>query len=335
MTGFGVHGGRLSEARRRFPAAPSPWLDLSTGINPHPYPAAPAGPEARARLPDPEDLARLEACAGAAFGCGGSQVLATPGAQAAIGLLARVLPAAQVGVLGPTYAGHAQAWRAAGAAVTLLAADALEVAADTLDAVVVVNPNNPDGARTAPPRLAALAAALARRGGRLIVDEAFVEAAPELSVVGPTGPPPGSVVLRSFGKFYGLAGLRLGFVVADAATIGVLRARLGEWPVGADAIAAGLAAYPDRAWAETALAELQAGAVRLDGLLRRTGFAPAGGCALFRLAQAADAPRRFQRLARLGVLTRPFDHAPAWLRFGLPVDEHWPRLEAALMESAR
>ncbi len=322
------HGGRLAAAEAAFPEAPRPWLDLSTGLNPRPYPAPPAGRAERARLPDPERLAALEAVAAAAFGCAPERVLATPGAEAAIRLLATTLTLGSVAVAGPTYGGHAAAWRAAGTSVSL--APRAEAHAAPAEALVLVNPNNPDGAATPAETVAALAA---ERTGWLIVDEAFVEAEPELSVAGRGLER--AIVLRSFGKFYGLAGLRLGFVAADPALIARLRARQGEWPVSADAIAAGRKAYPDAAWAARTRRRLAREAGRLDGLLQAAGFEIMGGTTLFRLAQAGDARERFERLARRGVLVRPFADAPERLRFGLPPAAGWARLETALLESAR
>jgi cobalamin biosynthetic protein CobC len=232
--------------------------------------------------------------------------------------------------------------------------------------MVLVNPNNPDGA----------AGGVPDPGDRwLIVDEAFVETAQELSVVHSdppplaevdrrvraetegvygaqippqsagrlTAPPAGerlggshrAVVLRSFGKFYGLPGVRLGFAIAEPGLAARIGAQFGDWPVSAEAIAAGLAAYGDAAWAERTRARLAREAQRLDDVLVRTGFEIVGGTSLFRLVAAPDAPRRFVALARLGVLVRPFSDQPTWLRFGLPKPKDWPRLTAALEASVR
>jgi len=140
------------------------------------------------------------------------------------------------------------------------------------------------------------------------------------------------VVLRSFGKFYGLAGLRLGFVIGSPAVAARVRVLIGDWPVSVDALAAGLAAYADRAWAERMRGQLAAAARRLDGLLTRHGFEVLGGTSLFRLVRAADAPPRFERLAAAGILTRPFQHDSSLLRFGLPGSpEAWRRLSEALV----
>jgi cobalamin biosynthetic protein CobC len=235
-------------------------------------------------------------------------------------LLPRLLAARRVAIGTPTYGGHAEAWRAAGAA--LVAID--DPAADLR---VLVNPNNPDGRALSPDQVAALT------DGLLLVDEAFVETEPGLSVAALAGAAGHRrlIVLRSFGKFYGLAGLRLGFLVAEPALAAQVRQAIGDWPVAGPAIAAGLAAYADPAWAVETRRRLVEDAARLDALLRAAGFEIVGGTSLFRLARAADAPRRFEALARAGVLTRPFADDETLIRFGLPGQQaDWLRLADTL-----
>jgi cobalamin biosynthetic protein CobC len=312
---FKRHGGRLDAAAAAFPRAPKPWIDLSTGINPRPYPAPRLGLSALARLPDPAALARAEAAAASAFGVAPECVAATAGSEAALRLLPWLLEVRRVAIAGDTYGGHAEAWRAAGASVGHDPANA--------QAWVVVNPNNPDGVIT--PSAEILASAEQRW---TIVDEAFADAQPEVSVAARAGGR--LVVLRSFGKFYGLPGLRLGFILGDPGLIAHVRLALGDWPVGPDAVAAAMAAYSDPAWATTARRRLTRDAARLDALLSAAGLEVLGGTALFRLARAPDAAATFLRLARAGILCRPFDDASR-LRFGLPGSaKGWARLEAAL-----
>ncbi len=322
------HGGDLAVARRLAPDAPEPWIDLSTGINPHPYPLPEFPPEAWTRLPDRESVARLEAAAAARYGATDrAQLVAAAGSQQIIQTLARLLPARRIGVLGATYAGHERAWRAAGAAVERVA-DVERLV--QFDVGVVVNPNNPDGRIVEKGRLVALAGALATQGGTLVVDEAFIDfdacehsLAPALPV--------GALVLRSFGKAYGLAGLRLGFAVASLEMAQRLRAALGPWAASGPAIAIGCLALSDEAWLSKARARLDADATRLDRLLTERGWTIVGGTKLFRLAEHPHARAAFERLLRAGLLTRPFADAPRQLRFGLPASgEQWDRLAAAL-----
>jgi cobalamin biosynthesis protein CobC len=333
--GFAHHGGRLGAARVAYSQAPQPWIDLSTGINPRSYPAPRARGVTLNRLPDTGELSRLEAMAAAAFGVADAQrVVATGGTEPALRLLPFVVEGiAAAAVAGPTYGSHVDGWGKAGVPSRVVADSELDVAIGDRTAVIVVNPNNPDGRVIGRDRLRRLHDSVAARDGVLVVDEAFAEVTPEASVADLAGGDAERlVVLRSFGKFYGLAGLRLGFVIANPAIAARVRALIGDWPVSVDALAAGLAAYADRAWADRMRGQLATVARRLDGLLRRCGFEVVGGTSLYRLVRAADAPARFERLAAAGILTRPFQHDSTLLRFGLPGSpDAWRRLSAALL----
>jgi cobalamin biosynthetic protein CobC len=331
---FAHHGGRLGIARSLFPDVPQPWVDLSTGINPRPYPAPRASQRARNRLPDPTELARLEALAAAAFGVDDpSRVVATAGSECALRLLPHVVNLKAAVIVGPTYGSHADAWTRSGALTQTIDRDAAHAHAQRAVCLTIVNPNNPDGQVVERSQLLDLHDSLDRHGGMLIVDEAFADVAPESSVAAVDAPR--LVVLRSFGKFFGLAGLRLGFIVAAPPITQAVRGLVGEWPVSSDALAAGLSAYADRRWMERERATVQKSAQRLDELLVRTGFELAGGTALFRLARARDARERFARLLAAGILVRPFDFDAGLLRFGLPHGrEQWRRLAAALSTQA-
>jgi cobalamin biosynthetic protein CobC len=287
------------------------------------------------RLPDIGELARLEALAAASFGVDDpARVVATGGTEPALRLLPYVLGLADAVVAGPTYGSHVDGWRRAGVPTRVVSDSLLEAAAASGDrmAVVVVNPNNPDGRAIGSEQLRRLHDLVAGRGGVLVVDEAFADVTPQSSVAGVAGTAGVErlVVLRSFGKFYGLAGLRLGFVVGAADVAARVRGAIGDWPVSVDALVAGLAAYADREWGERARVQLARSARRLDGLLVQHGFEIVGGTSLYRLARATDAPARFQQLAAAGILTRPFDHDSSLLRFGLPgAADAWRRLREA------
>ncbi|MBV8805926.1 MAG: threonine-phosphate decarboxylase [Sinobacteraceae bacterium] len=337
FAGFAHHGGRLGAARAAYSHAPQPWIDLSTGINPRSYPTPRARGVVLNRLPDTGELSRLETVAATAFGVSDPQrVVATGGTEPALRLLPYVLGQKNAVIAGPTYGSHADGWRSAGVPTRVLADSQLEDSLGCLTAVVVVNPNNPDGRLLGRCRLQRLHDGVASRGGVLVVDEAFGEVAPDSSVAGIAGTSGAEwlLVLRSFGKFYGLAGLRLGFVVGAAPLMARVRSVIGDWPVSVDALVAGLAAYADHQWAERTRVQLARSARRLDGLLVASGFEIVGGTSLYRLARADDAAVRFERLAAAGILTRPFQHDASLLRFGLPGSpEAWRRLQQALSSS--
>ena len=339
--GFAEHGGRLCVARALYPHATEPWIDLSTGINPQPYLEPRASATARARLPTPEEIRALEMTAGRAFGVEDAAcIVAAAGSEAVLRLLPYTLRLEAAVILGPTYSSHESAWRGAGARVsrvdgaTAPATPGFVEVVPPRAAVTLVNPNNPDGAITTRERLLSLHDEILPREGYLVVDEAFADVAPECSVAAFAGTARYSrlIVLRSFGKFYGLAGIRLGFLIAAPAIITRLRELLGDWPVSADAIAAGLAAYADDVWAERTRERLRRSAHRLDETLKRSGFDIVGGTSLFRLARRGDGRESFEKLLRAGILARPFDHDPTLLRFGLPRRDPaaWRRLADAL-----
>jgi cobalamin biosynthetic protein CobC len=324
-----AHGGDLAFARAAFPAAPEPWLDLSTGVNPYSYPFRAPAPESWTRLPDAAALATLEDAAASAYRAAPhARVVAAPGTQAIINWLPHLFPARRVGVLGFTYFEHARVWAAGGAAVSIV--DDVSPLEDK-DVAVIVNPNNPDGRIVAPERLRGLADSFQRRGRLLVVDEAFVDFLDPGISLAPALPRAGALVLRSFGKAYGLPGLRLGFAIAPGDMGLKLSAALGCWPVSGAAIAIGVEALSDASWLAATREKLAVDAAALDAILKAAGFTVLGRSPLFRLAGAADAPSRFQALAEAGIWVRRFAARPDALRFAIPNSEaDRARLHAAL-----
>lgn len=325
------HGGGLAAARRRFPLAPEPWLDLSTGINASPYPFDGLSEAAFTRLPEAESIANLESAAARNFGLGaGAKVVAAPGTQSLIQLMPRLKPAKRLGVLGFTYAEHQNVWAANGAEIHVCST-LDELAA--FDAAIIVNPNNPDGRLVGVDELLALARKMAARQKLLVVDEAFIDFLPREKSLAPHLPLPGLIVLRSFGKTFGLAGLRLGFAACGPELAAPLRGKLGPWAVSGAAVEIGIKAYGDENWLADSAARLEKGCARLEAILREAGFEMLGGAPLFRLARHARAREIFARLATGGVLTRPFAAQPEWLRFGIPHrDEDFQRLATILLD---
>ena len=323
------HGGDLAQARRRFPAAPEPWIDLSTGINPRPYRLPPLAAEAWTRLPEAAAVAELEAIAADTFGVADpGRVAATPGTQAAIQMLPHLLPGPRVAILGFTYQEHARVWREAGRSVTVV-----ETMAELgrFDLGLVVNPNNPDGRLVPAADLAAAARAMAAAGRTLIVDEAFVEVMDPDDGVASQLPAAGAIVLRSFGKTWGLAGVRLGFVVGAPDFAAAMRRAFGPWAVSGPAIAAGRAALADHRWLAATRTRLRRDAARLDALLVAAGCRIRGGTPLFRFVEHDAATALVDRLGAAGIHVRRFPHDDRVLRFGLPgTVAAWRRLASAL-----
>lgn len=322
------HGGRLNAAAARYGMALSDWLDLSTGINPNgwPVPALPA--HAWNRLPEPDD--ELIAAAQAYY-CA-PHIFPVAGSQAAIQVLPRLRERGRVGVIAPGYNEHAHAWRRAGHDVAPIAHDQIAAAVDALDVVVLIHPNNPTGQTFSRAQLLQWHAQLAAKNGWLIVDEAFMDATPEHSIA-EFCTRPGLIVLRSLGKFFGLAGARVGFVCAVPELLQAIDAQLGPWTVCGPARLAATRALQDTTWQATTREDLLRDAQRLSQLLTIHGLQPSGGTALFHWAETPRAAHVHEALARQGVLTRGFAD-PASVRFGLPANEaQWQRLESALVKA--
>jgi cobalamin biosynthesis protein CobC len=323
------HGGDLDVARKRYPDAPEPWIDLSTGINPVPFPIPDLPAEIWSRLPTRAEGEALLAAAAARYRVPDSgMIAAASGTQALIQLLPRLVPTSRVEILGPTYEEHEVCWTRQGHRVSVVK-DLNQ--SDRADVVIVVNPNNPTGRLIPVSVLRTVATALAGRNGLLVVDEAFVDVLPETASIA-ADPPPATIVLRSFGKTYGLAGLRLGFAIAEVPLATRIRAELGPWAVSGPTLRIGKAALCDPHWLAETIARLQSDQQRLDAVLEAAGFAVLGGTPLFRLARHSEAPKLAERLGRHGIHIRSFPREPQWLRFGLPADEPaWDRLSAALL----
>lgn len=314
------HGGDIDRAQRRFGAGD--WIDLSTGINRRPWPVGDL-PEAIWRaLPTESARARLIAVAAEWFGCAESSVLPLAGASAAIQLLPRVLTPGRAAVISPSYNEHAASLREAGWQVGEV--PEIEAMAGA-DLAVVVNPNNPDGQEWAPEVLAALAG----RVGHLVIDESFADPRPDLSLA--PAMPPNVTILRSFGKFWGLAGLRLGFALGTPALLERLAREAGPWSVNGPALEIGARAMADAAWADDAVVYHSEAALRLDRLAMRRGWQVVGGTHLFRLYDTGDAEAAQDHLARAQIWTRRFPYSEGWLRMGIPGSHvEWDRVGAAM-----
>lgn len=308
------------------------WLDLSTGIAPHSYPLPEIAEEVWSRLPGRKAMDALAEAACAYYRApGADHVVAGPGSQAIIERLPDLISAKSVAIVAPTYGGHGAAWKRAGHRVRevsdLNGAEAGEI-------TVLVNPNNPDGRTLSRDALEKACEERKRAGGWLIIDEAFGDTQPELGTADLCHSH-NIVVLRSLGKFFGLAGLRLGFGVAPASMAMKLRAALGDWPVSGPAIAIGTVCLGDRAWQDEQRSRLAACAERLDTLMASAGLRVSGGTTLFRLVETPEASRLFTHLLNHQIYVRRFDYNPDWLRIGVPGDEGAFKRTGSALQSFR
>ncbi|MDB5630870.1 MAG: aminotransferase [Tardiphaga sp.] len=331
------HGGDLTGAIARYGGAAEAWLDLSTGINPWSYPIQALPVQA---LPDhvwqrlPSRADEIAVCDAARMAYGvpdGVGIVAAAGTQALIQWLPRLAIDGRVAILGPTYGEHEAAWRQAGHDV--VAIDRLDALAADTRHVVIVNPNNPDGRIVDREALARLATSLRARGGWLVIDEAFADVSEHISAVALCRDDP-VVVLRSFGKFYGLAGIRLGFAIARADIANAVQNAIGPWACSGPALIVGARALRDHDWRDRMRERLARQADRLDHVLCQHGCAIVGGTTLYRLVRHRDATLIHAGLARQKIWCRRFEWDGGLLRFGLPPDQPaLDRLAAALKQT--
>lgn len=317
------HGGRLRQFSARYQRPEADWLDLSTGINPNGWPVPDLPAEVWQRLPDNDD--ELMSAAQSYYQTGA--LLAVPGSQTAIQQLPYLRKKSRVGIISPAYAEHAYCWQQAGHEVLGVSADHIDLT--SLDVLIVVNPNNPTGQVISTEQLQQWHQQLQQQGGWLIVDEAFIDSTPQNSLL-TYGPQEGLIVLRSLGKFFGLAGLRIGFVSAQKALLQQLEQSLGPWPIAHASRYIATSALSDKAWQQKTCEQLKQSSLRLAALLADYSLLPDGGCDLFQRVKTDKAEAVHHQLAEQGILTRLFNE-PASLRFGLPGTENdWQWLHRAL-----
>jgi cobalamin biosynthetic protein CobC len=329
-----AHGGELGAARRLFPGAPEPFIDLSTGINPNPYPLPQLPAELFARLPDSASIAALAAVAAQTYRApSADHVVVAPGTQILLPLVAALVRPGRAAVLAPTYSEHRRAAALAGHKVDEVCdfGAGSDAALAGVSLAMVTHPNNPDGRLFRRDDLIAVAKKLQPRGGVLVADEAFMDVGPSDASLIAALSRGNIVVLRSFGKFFGLAGMRLGFALAAPALAARLAAMLGPWAVSGPAVAVGAKALADMEWIEQTRTQLAQASQRLDAVLAAAALDIVGGTTLFRLVRTPAAKELFHHLGRSGILVRRFPNNAMWLRFGLPAGEaDWLRLQIAM-----
>ena len=320
------HGGRLHLAASQYGIPLAEWIDLSTGINPNGWPVPQLPANVWQRLPEEDD----ELISAARQYYQNDSLLAVAGSQAAIQTLPVLRPHSRVGVLHPAYTEHAEGWRRAGHSVTVVDEANIEDKLERLNVLIIINPNNPSGRLWHREQLLAWYDKLSDKGGWLIVDEAFIDVMDHEYSLSALPVRPGLIVLRSIGKFFGLAGIRCGFVIAEQRLLLALQQRLGPWSISRPTRYVAAMALRDTAWQQAALSQLRQQGRRLHQLLSENGWQPAGGCPLFQWVKREAVLGLHQKFAGQGILTRLFTD-PVSVRFGLPGDEAgWLRLARAL-----
>ena len=328
MTAGIVHGGGITAAARQYGGRPEDWLDLSTGINPNPVALPEVPVSAWHRLPDQHLQERAREAARGYYRSGDILPLPVPGTQSVIQLLPRLVPNGSVAILSPTYGEYARAFTLAGLRVRQVSGGADLTAEDRL--VVVVNPNNPDGRTLSIDQLRDLHDRQRGRDGMLLVDEAFGDIEPEASLAPYAASMPNLIIFRSFGKFFGLAGLRLGFVIAEASIAARFEDWLGPWAVSGPALS--IAASLMERDTSAIRNRIRQRRLALETVLRRSNLHIAGGTALFALVADDRAEGIYTHLCRHHILVRKFDYARNWLRFGLAPDEEADHRLAGALE---
>ncbi|MQB42747.1 threonine-phosphate decarboxylase CobD [Rhizobium sp. ICMP 5592] len=329
MTSRIIHGGGITAAARLHGGRPEDWLDLSTGINPNPVPLPDIPVSAWHRLPDQHLVERARMAARGYYHSGDILPLPVPGTQSVIQLLPRLVSAGSVAILSPTYGEYARAFKLAG--LPLSEVNEINEVANGNGLVVIVNPNNPDGRLLPVDRLRELHDRQQARGGVLVVDEAFGDMEPEGSLAPYASSMPNLIIFRSFGKFFGLAGLRLGFVIAEASILARFEDWLGPWAVSGPALS--LAASLMENDTTTIRKRIVDRRSALDAVLHRAKLNIAGGTGLFALVADERASDIYSHLCHHHILVRKFDYAPNWLRFGLAPDEEGDRRLAGVLEN--
>ncbi|AZN37514.1 threonine-phosphate decarboxylase CobD [Iodobacter ciconiae] len=315
------HGGDLLRAISAYGGDLADWIDCSSGIAPWAYPLPAVPGHIWQRLPD-QDQALLIA-AQDYYGC--NQLLALAGSQAGIALLPKLRPACQVAIISPSYAEHHWQWQQAGHQTSAISSEQVDKWCMANKAhhpvLIVVNPNNPSAQQISAETLLAWHTKLAEHGGWLIVDEAFADCAPAASLL-PHAGKTGLIILRSVGKFFGLAGIRLGFIACEKQLLDKIKRALGPWHISGPAQWAGQIALSDKAWQSAQQQRLLANQRWMIATLSEAGLPPGGSLPLLHWSPASNAKTLHGKLAKQKIWCRLFDQTNhQGLRFG-PVAEH-------------
>ncbi len=303
MTLIQDHGGGLDVAINQYGGTRSDWLDLSTGINPNPYPIPDIPLHYWHVLPDEGPKARLLEAARKFWNVpNGAKIVAASGVSAIIAQLPNLVDETRVSIINPTYNEFAASF--AGRDWSLQQHAPVQVR---------VHPNNPDG------RLFSRAEIDNQHDRLTIIDESFCDIYPESSFID-LADKPDHIILKGTGKFWGLAGLRLGFAITTPDLAGKLIQCLGPWNISGPAQFIGQKALSDQTWVACTRTELATMAKQLRDILIQNGLTALGGTDLFQLAETTSAITLHDHLCQNHILTRIFPYSEKWIRLGLPAN---------------
>ncbi|GHA56185.1 threonine-phosphate decarboxylase [Amylibacter ulvae] len=314
MTNKRDHGGGLDAAMAQFGGTRDHWLDLSTGINPIPYPIGDIPMDSWTRLPDQDgDNTLINAARKFWHVPNGANILASSGVSQIIAMLPQIASGANFQIAKPTYNEHEAAFVHAGFTLN-----------NSAPVKIYVHPNNPDG------KTHVIDDNTLKNADLIIIDESFCDICPSESLV-KFATRPNVIILKGLGKFWGLAGLRLGFAIGHPANIQKLRNLIGPWAVSGPAQYIGARALDDTDWITKTRKRLQTDAFRLDKIAIASGLGIIGGTDLFRLYKTNDAVSFQKHLAQNYIWSRIFPYSSEWIRLGLPGQpDHWAQIESAL-----
>lgn len=316
------HGGNLDEAAKAYGFASHQMTDLSTGISPTAYEMGLPSSSAYQALPLDSALSALYDAARCAYDMpDDAAICAGAGSQALLGALpymmrAQIAKKSVVWCPEPTYNEHRYRWERAGFEVT----GAADCPADA-KVIILGQPNNPTGRIWHKDEIATYLEKMRRCGGLLVLDEAFVDAMPEHSSIGLAGDAP-LVILRSVGKFYGLAGLRVGFAVGESGMIAKLADEIGPWPVSQPALLVATKALRDSKWQEAHRANLRQKSDIMAMALAQAGFDIITAMPLFVTISHPRMAEFHHHLAQHGYWSRIYRNDPSMMRLGLLPDGH-------------
>ena len=324
-----VHGGQLLTVAQQYNRPLEQWLDLSTGIAPFSYPINDIPAKYWQDLPQVND----ELIAAAKCYYQTEHCLPCHGSQAVIERLPKFwlekYPQAQTVYLPKVgYKEHQKAWLQAGFSATFYQDD-LPKEIENNSVIVVINPNNPSGKLFNKEELLQCYQRVQLANGLMIVDEAFMDVVEPNQSLTPHIEDDHLIILRSFGKFFGLAGLRIGFVCASERWLKVMSASFGPWHVNGPAQYVALQALQDNHWQAQQRHKLQQQMIKLRQLLQKQLSADLVGCLLFVTAYVNNAEQVYSKLCQQGVYVRLTDEKHS-LRFGIATDAQLVKLEKVI-----